>query len=266
MTSSINTDNIDPEFPVAGQDNNSQGFRDNFLYIKEGLESAAADITDLQVSGARVDSDNNFQDNLITNATTAEVYGLVYTANEGSPAGAADVNLANGPLQFLYVNSTDLTITFNGWPDINRYASVRVHMIGDSTSTKTVTLETENSGLIKFPKGVSNGFRLIYDVTKIVSGVYPAGQSQAVLEDISELEIGFNVTAQSGKIDVGTTIDDIDTVNNVVTFNKNLIGDGLDNGTIIEFTSDTVKVKVIEAWTYNGGATVFINYLGEFES
>ena len=66
MTSSINTDNIDPEFPVAGQDNNSQGFRDNFLYIKEGLESASADITNLQVNGARLDDDNNFQNKLIS--------------------------------------------------------------------------------------------------------------------------------------------------------------------------------------------------------
>jgi hypothetical protein len=265
VTSSINTTNIDPEFPVAGQDNNSQGFRDNFLYIKEGLESAAADITDMQINNARLDSNNNFQDNLITNATTAEVYGLVYTASEGSPAGAADVNLANGPLQFLYVNSTDLTITFRGWPAINRYASVRVHMIGDSTSTKTVTLETENAGLIKFPKGVANGFDLIYNVSKTVSGNYSSGQAQVVLEDVSDLEIGFNVTAQIGKISAGTTIEDIDTANNFVTFNQNLIG-GVNDGDIIQFTSDAVKIKVVEAWTYNGGATVFINYLGEFES
>jgi len=30
MTSAINIDNISGTFPVAGQDNNSQGFRDNF--------------------------------------------------------------------------------------------------------------------------------------------------------------------------------------------------------------------------------------------
>jgi len=265
VTSSINTENIDPEFPVAGQDNNSQGFRDNFLYIKEGLESAASDITDLQVNGARLDTDNNFQGNLISNAATAEVYGLVYTANEGDPAGTADVSLAVGPLQFLYVNSEALTIKFKDWPDINRYASVRVHMIGDSTSTKIVTLETEDAGLMKFPKGMSNEFELLYNISKTVNGGYAPAQPQVVLDDVSKLEIGFNVTAQSGKISAGTTIDDIDIDNNVVTLSQNLIG-GITDGETIEFTSPTVRIQVVEAWTYNGGATVFINHLGEFES
>jgi hypothetical protein len=266
VTSSINTTNIDPEFPVAGQDNNSQGFRDNFLYIKEGLESAAADITGLQVNGARLDTDNNFHGNLISNATAVNVHGLAYAASEGTnPAGNAVIDLTTAPLQFLYVNSTDLTITFRGWPAINRYASVRVHMIGDSISTKTVTLETENSGLIKFPKGVSNGFRLIHNVTKSVVGNYTSGQAQVVVDNVSELEIGFNVTAQSGKIDIGTTIADIDPVTNVVTLNKNLVG-SVSNSATIAFTSNKIKTKVIEAWTYNGGATVFVNYLGEFES
>lgn len=264
MTSSINTDNIDPEFPVAGQDNNSQGFRDNFLYIKEGLESAAADITNLQVNGARLDDDNNFQSNLITNATTVEVYGLVYSASEGSPAGDADINLLVGSLQFLYVNSENLTITFRDWPDTDRYASVRVHMIGDSTSTKTVTLETENSGLIKFAKGLTNGLTLIYDVSKTVVGTYSSGSPQIVVDNVSDLEIGFNVTAQPGIISAGTTIEAIDSTTNVVTFNNALVG-ALINDATIEFTSAVIKSKVIEAWTYDGGVTVYINYVGEFE-
>lgn len=263
MTSSINTDNIDPEFPVAGQDNNSQGFRDNFLYIKEGLESAASDITDLQLNTPRLDDDNDFNGNIISNAVTSSVYGLVYTASEGDPAGEADINIPNGPLQFLYANSNDLTVTFRSWPAINRYASVRVHLIGDATSTKVVTIETENAGLIKFPKGVTNGLKLIYDVSKTVVGTYSSGQPQVVLDDVTDLEVGFNVTAQTGKIPLGTTIVDIDSTNNIITFNNNLTGT-VDDGLTIDFTSHEVKVKVIEAWTYNGGSTVYINYIGEY--
>ena len=37
MPSNINTSSIDETYPVAGQDNNSQGFRDNFTNIKIGL-------------------------------------------------------------------------------------------------------------------------------------------------------------------------------------------------------------------------------------
>ena len=48
MSSSINPTNIDGTYPVAGQDNNSQGFRDNFTNIKTNFQYAAAEITDLQ--------------------------------------------------------------------------------------------------------------------------------------------------------------------------------------------------------------------------
>ena len=48
MTSAINPNNIDGAYPVAGQDNNSQGFRDNFTNTKTNFQYAADEITDLQ--------------------------------------------------------------------------------------------------------------------------------------------------------------------------------------------------------------------------
>ena len=37
MASNITYTTIDEQFPVAGQDNDSQGFRDNFSIIKENF-------------------------------------------------------------------------------------------------------------------------------------------------------------------------------------------------------------------------------------
>jgi hypothetical protein len=48
MSSNINPYNIDGTFPVAGQDNSSQGFRDNFTNIKNNFAFAQNEITDLQ--------------------------------------------------------------------------------------------------------------------------------------------------------------------------------------------------------------------------
>ena len=48
MTSAINPNNIDGTYPIAGQDNNSQGFRDNFTNTKTNFEFAAEEITELQ--------------------------------------------------------------------------------------------------------------------------------------------------------------------------------------------------------------------------
>lgn len=48
MASNINPYNIDGTFPVAGQDNSSQGFRDNFTNIKNNFAFAQNEINDLQ--------------------------------------------------------------------------------------------------------------------------------------------------------------------------------------------------------------------------
>jgi hypothetical protein len=48
MTSAINYLSINENFPVAGQDNDTQVFRDNFDTIKESLRVAGVEVTDLQ--------------------------------------------------------------------------------------------------------------------------------------------------------------------------------------------------------------------------
>ena len=44
MASNINPNNIDGSYPVAGQDNNSQGFRDNFTNTATNFQYAADEI------------------------------------------------------------------------------------------------------------------------------------------------------------------------------------------------------------------------------
>ena len=48
MASNITAGNIDGAYPIAGQDNDSQGFRDNFTNIKTNFEYADTEITALQ--------------------------------------------------------------------------------------------------------------------------------------------------------------------------------------------------------------------------
>ena len=48
MPSTIYPNNIDITYPVAGQDNDTQGFRTNFTNIKNNLQTAKDEITVLQ--------------------------------------------------------------------------------------------------------------------------------------------------------------------------------------------------------------------------
>ena len=68
MTSAINYLAINENFPVAGQDNDTQVFRDNFDTIKTNFRLAKEEITDLQDTAARTNTDNSFQNKLISEA------------------------------------------------------------------------------------------------------------------------------------------------------------------------------------------------------
>lgn len=103
MASNINYANIDENFPVAGQDNDSQGFRDNFATIKNSLASAKTEITDLQENTAKLNVNNNFNTREIFNAklrNTPEVYYL-----NTNPGTDHPLSINDGHYQVLQVSS-----------------------------------------------------------------------------------------------------------------------------------------------------------------
>jgi len=52
MASNINPSNIDITYPVAGQDNDTQGFRTNFSNIRNNFATALTEISQLQANSA----------------------------------------------------------------------------------------------------------------------------------------------------------------------------------------------------------------------
>ena len=65
---------INENFPVAGQDNDTQVFRDNFNSIKTALSTAKTEITDLQDNTARTDQTTDFLYNTVTSVTLKDAY------------------------------------------------------------------------------------------------------------------------------------------------------------------------------------------------
>ena len=103
MASNINPNNIDGTYPIAGQDNNSQGFRDNFTNTKTNFQYAANEITDLQnkailksaLTGGTLD--NNMSGSLFYNAQLQQMSNTVVSL--GTLSGSVNVNYAAGSYQ-----------------------------------------------------------------------------------------------------------------------------------------------------------------------
>lgn len=96
------SNNIDEEYPIAGVDNDTQGFRDNFDAVKTALTVASAEVTTLQDSTAKIDSANNFggfdQSNLNIASATDKTNNLQLIP--GDPTLPFQIQYRNGPYQF----------------------------------------------------------------------------------------------------------------------------------------------------------------------
>lgn len=148
MTSQINFSSINANYPVAGQDNDSQGFRDNFGAIKVALSTASSEITSLQLNTAKTDDDNNFNDNIIE--------GAVFRNNTGKRYGSltAPVSVSTNPWT-IYANqadyqifsvSTNTTFTVDSWPAEN-YKTLRLEIIPTTSTTMNITFSS--AGVIR---------------------------------------------------------------------------------------------------------------------
>ena len=142
MASQINPNDIDGAYPVAGQDNNSQGFRDNFTNTKTNFTYAADEITDLQtnvvlkaaLTGTTLD--NNMGGSAISDAVIRDFAATRIAI--GTVSGSQTINYASGHYQTL-TTSGSVTLAFTNFPTSGNQAWVIVRVTVASTA-HTLTL------------------------------------------------------------------------------------------------------------------------------
>jgi hypothetical protein len=142
MTSQINPNNVDGTYPVAGQPNNTQGFRDNFTNIKTNFSYAETEITDLQnkailksaLSGTTLD--NNMADNLIYAVKLQDV-SYTYVQNTAS-AGSIPIDYSAGQYQLISTTGP-ISLSFANWPVSGTAGTVQI-AINVTSTAHTLTL------------------------------------------------------------------------------------------------------------------------------
>jgi hypothetical protein len=137
MASQINPNDIDGAYPVAGQDNNSQGFRDNFTNTKTNFTYAANEITALQTNGVFNNQDNNLNNYDISAVNLNDV-----STNRiaiATTTGAIAVNYASGQYQTIGTTTGSISLSFTNFPASGYYGSVCIRITVGSTA-HTVTL------------------------------------------------------------------------------------------------------------------------------
>jgi len=156
MASSINPNNIDGNYPVAGQDNDSQGFRDNFTNIKNNLTFSKSEIEDLQskaiLTSALTGGSTPTNDMNGTVLLGAQLQNTTLKKAEFSATtGSVTVNYNLGHLQYVTTTGS-ITLAIANWPSSSDgYGSMLLEVTPGSTA-HTLTLPSAVSiGLDTIP-------------------------------------------------------------------------------------------------------------------
>jgi hypothetical protein len=163
MTSAINYSAINTAYPVAGQDNNSQGFRDNFTAISVGLSTAKAEISALQqnavltqdLATSSIPVVNNLLGSTISNGLISQLNPVFYNLGNITSAGSL-ININNGPVQQVRLTGS-ATLTFSNWGPAGSYSVARLIIFADQSASRTATLATTNSGVMRTATGWVGG-------------------------------------------------------------------------------------------------------------
>ena len=149
MASNINPNSIDRTFPIPGQSNPSQGFRDNFTNISNNFTTAATEITDLQSKAILKTAliggtlDNNMGGSTMSAVQLAGAGYIMYSL--GSVTGAQVLNFSNGNVQQIST-AGPVNISFSNWPTSGVYANMILWITINSLS-HTVQFSTTNPGV-----------------------------------------------------------------------------------------------------------------------
>jgi hypothetical protein len=141
--SSINPNNINGSYPIAGQDNDSQGFRDNFTNVKNNLTFAKTEIEDLQnnailktgLAGTTLNNEMNY-----AQLKGAQLIKTVETIKDWAIQTSVEISFADGHYQKVTTGGPFTISAFTNWPTSGFYAKLRLEIVITTPSTDTVTL------------------------------------------------------------------------------------------------------------------------------
>jgi hypothetical protein len=267
MTSAINPNNIDGTYPVAGQDNNSQGFRDNFTNTATNFQYAADEISDLQskvvlkqaLTGTTLD--NNMLGSPLSNALLSNMSEARF--DQGTLSGTVTINYAVASYQTVSTSGPiSLAFTNSNWPPAGQYGSVIVEVTVNSTAhTLQLPLAVSvNASSIPGATLVSGiGYLITFPATGVYSfefTSYTAGSTVTVNQvngQLQPLNNTVDLVSTSGNISLATSASLITSSANLVS----ILGNGVSGQTKViaygNVSTGNALVTVLSAGWKNSG-------------
>ncbi len=213
MASNINYISIDETYPVAGRDNDSQGFRDNFAVVKNNFEAAKSEIEDLQLNTARLDDTNNFNNNTITNVNLTSYTEELFIGGDVQSSPTL-IEVGNGPFQVFTINPTGSSATsfnFNltGFEDFGeKFCKIRVLFFKGTSNPADITLNISvvSATAIKFGRNFPDDIILSTNPAGTTSGQPGFGIPSGSIQKTELTHVTNPVLVEFWTYDNGNTV------------------------------------------------------------
>ena len=231
MSSQINSSSINQSFPVAGVDNNSQGFRDNFTAIKNNFAVTFREMDDLLSKvvvkanltyGGTTVSNNDLAQSPINNAVFAGCSTAVVDLGTVSAATTITLNFKAGGFQMVTLNGSGVsTVAFSNFPATGKYAEIRFRVY---VGALTHTLQLDSTKTYNYVNLLDN----VYYSSSTYNFKWPA---------TGTYEYVFSTNDGGGTITVVQYATTVNLKTSVLTSNANTSSDSFGNVTGLTYTA-----------------------------
>jgi hypothetical protein len=179
LTSLINFAAINENFPVAGQDNDTQVFRDNFDTIKTNFSAAKTEITDLQDNAARKDEDNDFLYNVIGSVTLQDAYLRKKDYGAAIVAGTQDVSFKQAMYHIVKFGA-NTSLSFSEFPTgavdvtgLGQIGKATLELYGnDNVTPRTITFTTSGGTTLRKSPGFPGSITVTSTTNPVIIEVW----------------------------------------------------------------------------------------------
>lgn len=279
MASNINYQDINEAYPVAGVDNDSQGFRDNFGTIKNSLSAAKTEIDVLQNTTVKNNADNLMNFNKIQQVELVQSQ-LGFNAI-GSIQTNTTIEYNRGHYQAFTVaydinTFSNVVLQFINWPT-DGLAKLEIQVTSNESKTRKIIWDTEDSGAFKYSQSYRDfltAYLVVTDdltnvlnqpgVGTIIRGASSGATATVVAIDTANGNNRLVLNKVKGNFAAGGEAI-LARVDELSLTNLSLTTPISDSWTAPAFVVDSSLVETnLDVWTYDGGRNVYIDYKGQF--
>ena len=236
MSSQINSNSINQSFPVAGVDNNSQGFRDNFTAIKNNFAVTFREMDDLLSKvvvkanltyGGTTVSNNDLAQSPINNAVFAGCSTAVVDLATVNAATTITLNFKAGGFQMVTLTDSGTispvsTVAFSNFPATGKYAEIRFRVYVPAALTHTLQLDSTKT----------------YNYVNLLDNVYYSSSTYKFKWPATgTYEYVFSTNDGGGTITVVQYATTVNLKTSVLTANANTSSDSFGNVTGLTYTA-----------------------------